>query len=69
MLYGKVLKLSITFVLLISPDSTPNSVRKVLRDRHQSKSESVFKVLPRMTCVPMILTSSLFIRFEHMSND
>jgi hypothetical protein len=42
---------------------------RVLRDRHQSKSESVFKVLPLVHCVPTIITSSLFIRFEHMSNE
>jgi hypothetical protein len=40
-----------------------------LRDRRQSKSEPVFKVLPLVHCVPMIITSSLFIGFEHMSND
>jgi hypothetical protein len=42
---------------------------RVLRDRHQSKSESVFKVLPLVHCVPTIITSSLFIRFEHMSSE
>jgi hypothetical protein len=42
---------------------------RVLRDRHQSKSESIFKVLPLVHCVPTIITSSLFIRFEHMSSE
>jgi hypothetical protein len=40
-----------------------------LRDRRQSKSESVFKILPLVHCVSMIITSSLFLRFEHMSNE
>jgi hypothetical protein len=61
--------MSTTFVLFISPDSVPNSVRRILRDHHLSKSESVFKVLSLVHCVPMIITSSLFIRFERMSND
>jgi hypothetical protein len=60
--------LSTTFVLFVSPFSTPNSVSTVLRDRRQSKSESVFKILPLVHCVPMIITSSLFIGFERMSN-
>jgi hypothetical protein len=68
MLSGKVSKFSITFISCISPDSAPNSVSRVLQDRHQSKPEHVFKVLPLLYCVPMIITSSLFIRFEHMSN-
>jgi hypothetical protein len=42
MLSGKVLKISITFVLCISPDSAPCLVRRVLRDRCQFKSESGF---------------------------
>jgi hypothetical protein len=58
-----------TFILFISPDSVPNSVSVVLRDRHQSKSESVFKILPLVHCIPMIITSSMFIGFELMSND
>jgi hypothetical protein len=53
----------------MAPDSAPNSVSKVLRDHRQSKSESVFKVLPLVHCVPTILTSSMFIKFEHMSNE
>jgi hypothetical protein len=61
--------LSTTFLLFISPDSAPNLVSMVLRDRHQSESESVFKVLPLVHCVPTIITYSLFIRFEHMSNE
>jgi hypothetical protein len=69
MLYGKVSKLYITFVLDISPDSTPYPISGVLRDRRQSKSESVSKVLPLVHCVPTIITSSLFIGFEHMSNE
>jgi hypothetical protein len=50
------------------PDSAPCSVSRVLRDRRQSKSESVFKVLSLAHCVPMIITYSLFIIFEHMSS-
>jgi hypothetical protein len=68
-LSGKVLKFSITFTLDFSPDSAPYPISGVLRDRHQSESESVFKVLPLVDCVPMIITSSLFIGFEHTSND
>jgi hypothetical protein len=68
MIFRKVLKLSITFILGISPDSTPNSVRKVLRNHHQSESAYVFKVLSLVHCVPMIITLSLFIRIERMSN-
>jgi hypothetical protein len=56
-------------ILFVSPDSAPNSVSKVLRDRRQSKSEALFKILPLVHCVPTIITSSLFIRFEHMSNE
>jgi hypothetical protein len=52
----------------ISPDSAPYPISGVLRDRRQSKSESVFKILPLVRCVPMSVTS-LFIRFESMSND
>jgi hypothetical protein len=68
-LYGKISKLSTTSVWFVSPDSAPNSVSWVLGDRCQSKSESVFKVLPLVHCVPTIITSSLSIEFEHMSND
>jgi hypothetical protein len=68
-LYRKVSKFPITFTFDISPDSAPRPVSRVLRDRHQSKSESVSKVHPLLHCVPMIITSSLFIRFESMSND
>jgi hypothetical protein len=53
----------------ISPDSSPYTISGVLRDRRQSKSESVFKILPLVRCVPMSVTSSLFIGFESMSND
>jgi hypothetical protein len=63
MLFGKVSKFSITFILIISPDSAPYPIRGVLRDHHQSESISVFKVLSFVHCVPMIITSSLFIRF------
>jgi hypothetical protein len=69
MLSGKVLKLSITFTLGITPDSAPFSVSRVLRDRRQPKSEAVFRILSLMCCVPMIITSSLFIGFEHTSNE
>jgi hypothetical protein len=69
MLSGKVLKLSITFTLGITPDSAPFSVSGVLRDRRQPKSEAVFRILSLMCCVPMIITSSLFIGFEHTSNE
>jgi hypothetical protein len=68
-LYGKVSKFSIAFTLHISPDSTPYPISGVLRDRRQSESESVSKVLPLVCCVPMIITSSLFIGFEYTSND
>jgi hypothetical protein len=64
-----VSKFLTTFVLFISPNSASNLVSKVLRDHHQSKSESVIKVFPLVHCVPMSITSSLFIRFNHMSND
>jgi hypothetical protein len=40
-----------------------------LRDHRQSKSESVIKVPPLVNGVPTIITSSLFIGFEHMSNE
>jgi hypothetical protein len=62
-------KIPITFLLAIHPDSVPYSISRVLRDHHQSKSKSVFKVLSLAHCVPMIITSSLFIGFESMSND
>jgi hypothetical protein len=39
-----------------------------LQDRHQPKSEAVFMILPLMCCVPTIITSFLFIGFEHTSN-
>jgi hypothetical protein len=65
----KVSKLSITFTLDISPVSAPRLVSGVLRDRHRSKSESVSKVPPLLYCVPTIITSSLFIGFECMSNE
>jgi hypothetical protein len=67
--YEKVLKFSITSILCISPDSAPYSVSRILRDCQQSKSESAFQVLPLVHCVPIIINSSLFIGFEHMSNE
>jgi hypothetical protein len=69
MLSGKVLKFSITFTFGISPNSASCSVSRVLRDHRQPKSEAIFKVHPLVHCIPTIITSSLFIRFEHMSND
>jgi hypothetical protein len=51
----------------MSPDSAPNSASRVLRDRHQSKSESVFKVLSLVYCVPMIITYSLFMESEKVN--
>jgi hypothetical protein len=68
-LYGKVSKFSITLILCIFPDSAPFSVSRVLRDRRQSKSESVFKVFSLVYCVPAIITSSLFVGFESMSSE
>jgi hypothetical protein len=68
-LCGKVSKFSITFTLNISPDSALYPINSVLRDRRQSESESISKVLPLVRCVSMIITSSLFIGFEHTSND
>jgi hypothetical protein len=68
-LFGKVLKFSITFQLNISPDYAPYPINGVLRDHCQSTSESVLKVFPPVRCVSMIITSSLFIRFEHTSYD
>jgi hypothetical protein len=64
----KVLKFPIAFTLGISPDSASYPIRGVLRDRHQSKSEVVCRILPLVCCVPMIITLSLFIEFEHTSN-
>jgi hypothetical protein len=69
MLSKKVSRIPITFILAILSDSVPYSISRVLRDRRQSKLESVFKVLSPAHCVPTIITSSLFIRFECMSND
>jgi hypothetical protein len=60
---------SLSFTLDISPDSALYPISEVLRDRHESKSESVFKVFPLMHCVPMIVTSSLFVGFEGTSNN
>jgi hypothetical protein len=68
-LSGKVSKFSITFTLGISPDFAPRSVSRVLRDHHQFKSEFVLQVPPLVHYVPMIITSSLFIRFERMSSE
>jgi hypothetical protein len=68
-LYGKVSKLSITFILCIFSDSTPFSVNRVSRDHCQSKSEVVSKVLPLVHCIPVVITSSLFIGFECMSSE
>jgi hypothetical protein len=69
MLRGKVSKWSITSTLDISPDSALYPISGVLRDHHQSKPESVSKVIPLVRCVPTIITSSLFIRLEHTSNN
>jgi hypothetical protein len=68
-LSGKVSKLFITFVLYMFLDSALFSASRVLRDRHQSESESVSKVLPLVHCVSTIITSFLFIGFELMSNE
>jgi hypothetical protein len=68
-LYGKVSKFSTTFTLDISLDSAPYPINRVLRDHCQSKSESVFKILPLVYCVPMIIPYQMFIGFDHMSND
>jgi hypothetical protein len=65
----KVSKLSITLVLDISHDSAPYSISGVLRDHRQPKSEAVIRILPLVRCVPTIITLSLFIRFEHTSNE
>jgi hypothetical protein len=69
MLFGKVSKFYITFILVMFPDWAPCLVSRVLRDRRQSKSESVLQILPLVHCAQMIVTSSLFVRFEHMSNN
>jgi hypothetical protein len=69
MLSGKDSKLSITFVLGISPNSALYPISGFLRDRHQPKSKSVSKILPRVRRVPTIITLSLFNGFEHTSND
>jgi hypothetical protein len=69
MLSGKDSKIAITLILCTSPDFVPYSASRVLRDRHQSKSEYVSKVLPLVHCVPTIITPFLFIGFEHMSNE
>jgi hypothetical protein len=69
MLSRKVSKFSITFILGISPDSALVSVSEVLRNRRESKSEVIFSILSLVCCVPMIITLSLFIGFEHASND
>jgi hypothetical protein len=45
------------------------SNQRVLRDHCQSKSKSIFKVFPLVHCVPTIITSSLLIGFERMSNN
>jgi hypothetical protein len=64
-LSGNISKFPITFTLDISPYSTPYPISGVLLDHHQSESKSVFKVLPLMHWIPMIITFSLFIGFEH----
>jgi hypothetical protein len=68
-LSGKVSKFSITSVLCTFPDSAPCPISRVFHDRHLSRSESVIKVPPLVHGVPRIITSSLFIRFWHISND
>jgi hypothetical protein len=65
----KVSKFFITCTLDILPDSAPYQVNGVLQDRHQPKSEAVFRILPLVCCGPTIITSSLFIGFEHMCID
>jgi hypothetical protein len=65
---GKVSKFPITSVLCVFPDSVAISVSGVLRDRRQSESKSVSKILPRVRWVLMTITSPLFIGFEGMSN-
>jgi hypothetical protein len=55
--------------LCISPDSASYSVGRVLRECRQSKSESVFQVLPLVLYVPMSITSFLFMGFERISNE
>jgi hypothetical protein len=65
---GKISKFSITLILCIFPDSAPFLSSRVLRDCCQSESEAVSKVLSHVHCVPTIITSSLFIRFECMSS-
>jgi hypothetical protein len=67
-LSGRVSKLSITLVLDISHDSAPYSISGVSRYHHQPMSEAVFRILPLVCCVSTIITSSLFIGFEHTSN-
>jgi hypothetical protein len=69
MLSGKVSKFFITFTLDVSQDSAPYPFSGVLRDCRQSQSESVFKALPFVHGVAMIITFSLFIRIECMSNE
>jgi hypothetical protein len=69
MLFGKVSKLSITFILCTFPDSVSVSVSRVLQDHRQSESESVIKVFPLVHGVRTIIISSSFIRFWHISND
>jgi hypothetical protein len=66
---GRVSKFSITFTLDISHDFAPYPMSGVLRDRRQPKSESIFKVFSLVHCVRMIITSSMFIRFECMSTE
>jgi hypothetical protein len=68
-IYGKVSKFSITFTLDISPDSAPYPISGVLRDCCQSESDYVSNVLPLVHCVPTIIPSSRFIRFECMSSE
>jgi hypothetical protein len=69
MLSEKVSKFAITSILCTFPDSTPCPINRVLRDHHLSKSESVIKVTPLVHGVPTIITSFLFIRFWHVSNN
>jgi hypothetical protein len=65
----KVSKFPIAFTLGISPDSAPYPISGVLQDHRQPKSEAVFRILTLVCCVPTIITSYLFIRFAHMSNN
>jgi hypothetical protein len=65
----KGLKIIYHFHIVHFSDSAPFSVNRVSRDHCQSKSEVVSKVLPLVHCIPVVITSSLFIGFECMSSE